>query len=59
MLGRVGVEGGDVDRALRRLRLKLQGESLASTAADTRRFISRGERRRRKQLRAQRRCNKR
>ncbi len=55
MLGCVGVEGGDVDRALRRLRLKLQGEHLAATSADTRRFISRGERRRLKQLRAQRR----
>ncbi len=59
MLGRVEVEEGRLDRALRRLRLKLQGENLASTAASTRRFISRGERRRRKQLRAQRRCNKR
>ncbi len=55
MIGTVAVEEGRVDHALRRLRKELQGENLAATAADTRRFISRGRRRRLKQLRAQRR----
>ncbi len=58
MIGTVAVEEGRVDHALRRLRKELQGENLASSAAGSRRFISRGERRRRKQLRAQRRCKR-
>ncbi len=42
MLGRVEVEAGRVDHALRRMRKELQGENLAATGADTRRFLSRG-----------------